>query len=155
MRNKLSKQEKLARKQYLKFNKKYTKQLIRIVKKDYGPWDNFLHSFFSVIVKHWQDYYKLGYNVWGKEIKDTPEYEEPNRPTRYEIACEMERLYNKWVEFRGCHIEYRDGIPTVVYDEKYILPDGTINIDLIGQDERALEKEFFDYYIEYSRDMWD
>ena len=29
------------------------------------------------------------------------------------------------------------------------------NIDLLNQDNRDLEKDFFDYYIKYSHDMWD
>lgn len=155
MRKKLTKQEKRDRKQYRKFNKKYKKELIKIVKKDYGPWYNSLQTFFCVVVKHWQDYYKLGYNVYGKEVKDTPEFGEPNHPTRYEIACEMERLYYEWTEFCGCDVERIDDTPTIVYDKKYVMPDGTINVELINQDYKALEKKFFDYYIKYRDRMYD
>lgn len=155
MKRKLTKQEKKDRKEYLKTCKKYKKELINIVKK-YGPWDNFLGAFFDVIVRHWKDYYKLGYNVWGVEIKDTPEYRDANRPTRYEIACEMERRYNEWENFTGCDaIDTGDGRWNIVYFDKYILPDGKIDFDLVLQDKLELKKKFFDYYMEYANDMWD
>jgi len=156
MRKKLTKQEKKDRKLYLKTFKKYKKELMEIVKKYYGPWDNFLGSFFEVIVQHWKDYYKLGYNVWGMEVKDTPEFDDPNRPTRYEIACELERRYKEWQDFSGMDlVQLEDGKWIAKYHERYLLPDGKINIDLLNQDNRDLEKNFFDYYIKYSHDMWD
>ena len=145
----MTREEKKKRKQYRKFNKKYKKELIEIVKKHYGPYDNFLGDFFDVIVQHWKDYYKLGYNVWGVEIKDTPEFNDPTHPTRYEIACELERRYNEWVNFNVFN-EHR---PTV--KEEFLLPDGKINHELVNQRWNELKKSFFDYYMQYSADMWD
>ena len=146
--NKLTKQEKKDRKQYLKTYKKYKKELMEIVKKHYGPWDNFLGAFFNVIVRHWKDYYKLGYNVQAVEIKDTPEFNKPNRPTRYEIACELERLYNRWNDFSGMDDNFQ-------YFEKYVKADGSIDINLLNADYRQCKKEFFEYYMEYGPDMLD
>ncbi len=136
------------REQYLAMNEKYKQELLDIVNEHYGPWDNFLGAFFDVIVRHWKDYYKLGYNVQGMEIKDTPEFNRPDRPTRYEIACEMERLYNRWNDFTGMddHLQYYD---------KYRKEDGSVDIDLINKDYLQYKKDFFDYYMEYAPDMWD
>ena len=148
--------ERQRKKQYKKDFKKAKKKLIEIVQKHYGPWDNFLGDFFEVIVQHWKDYYKLGYNVQGLEIKDTPEFNDPNRPTRYEIACEMERRYKEWQNFSGMDlVQLEDEKWMAKYHERYLLPDGKVNIDLLNQDNRDLEKNFFDYYMKYYLDMWD
>lgn len=150
-----NKEDRQNRRLYLKTNKKYKKELKKLFKQ-VAPWDNFIGMFFDIQVRWWKDYYKLGYNVWGMETKDTPEFEEPNRPTRYEIACEMERLYKEWQDFSGMDVvKLEDGEWEVKYHERYLLPDGKVNIDLLNQDNRDLEKNFFDYYIKYCHDMWD
>ena len=96
---KLSKDDKRRRKQYRKDYKNAIKLLHQAIDKKYGPWDNFLKIIFPIILDHWKKYYSLGYDVYAYEIKDTPEHKEPTRPTRYEIACELEKLYTEWVQF--------------------------------------------------------
>ncbi len=130
--SKLTKQEKKDRKQYLKTCKKYKKELMEIVKKHYGPWDNFLSNFFDVIVRHWKDYYELGYNVIALESE--------NRPTRLQIALQMKTLYDKYQDMSVSNFKRADGsIDTDAYEEAY---------------EKA-KREFFEYYMEYADDMWD
>jgi len=155
-RQKKTKEDKQKRRLYLKINKKYRKELKNLFKR-VAPWDNFLGMFFDIQVRWWKDYYKLGYNVWGMEIKDTPEFDDPNHPTRYEIACEMERLYREWQDFTGVDSvqQLEDGEWEVKYYERYLLPDGKLNVDLLNQDNRDLKKKFFDYYIKYSYVMCD
>ena len=144
MFNYLKKKEKQERKEYLRTCKKYKKELKELVKR-YGPYDNFLPCLFDIQVRHWIDYYTLGYNVWAIEVKDTPEFNKPDRPTRLEIAKELKRLYDEYDNF------------TVDYDaleEKY----GSINDEAaaeINTAYRAKRKAFFDYYAEYGQDMWD
>lgn len=141
----LTKDEKQKRKQYRKTCKQYKKELKDLVK-HYGPWDNFLSWLFDIQVKHWIDYYSLGYNVWGMEVKDTPEFNEPNRPTRLEIAKELKRLYDEYDNFFGS-----DDCKAIT--QKYnSLKQAAAEIDATY---KAKRKAFFDYYMEYAKDMWD
>lgn len=154
-RLKKTKEDKQKRKQYLKTNKKYKKELKNLFKQ-VAPWDNFIGWFFDIQVRWWKDYYKLGYNVQGLEIKDTPEFEEPNRPTRYEIACEMERLYREWQDFTGVgSVQLEDGKCVLKLLDKYVLPNDKIDWDLIHKDDEELKMKFFNYYSEWRKDMWD
>jgi hypothetical protein len=125
----LTKEERKKRKQYLKTCKAYKKELKEVVK-HYGPWDNFLPCFFKIQVEHWIDYYSLGYNVMAIEIKDTPEFEQPDRPTRLEIAKELKRLYDEWNDY---------------------ISSG----DNCIEERNVRKKAFFDYYMKYAQDMWD
>lgn len=127
----LTKDEKQKRKQYRKTCKRYKKELKDLVK-HYGPWDNFLPWLFDIQVKHWIDYYTLGYNVMALEIKDTPEFNQSERPTRLEIAQELKRLYDI---YHG-HIDYN-------------------TVEDYNKEYNARKKAFFDYYIEYAKDMRD
>ena len=92
----------------------------------------------------------MGYNVWRVEIKDAPEFNDPTHPTRYEIACELERRYNEWVDFNIFDEHRRTAVK-----EEFLLPDGKINYELANQIENELKKAFFEYYMQYSADMWD
>ncbi len=129
------------RKQYLKTCKKYNKELKKLFK-NYGPWDNYTDCFLDIQIRHWIDYYTLGYNVVAQEVKDTPEFNQPDRPTRLEIAKKLYELHNNYVDFK--------------YDkEDYLGDDGHLDVDKINEGYRKAKREFFDYYIKYADDMWD
>lgn len=151
--------EKEKKKQYKKDFKEAKKELINIIKKDYAPWDNFLGNFFLVIIDHWKKYYSLGYNVWGKEICDTPDADDPSHPTRYEIACELERRYKAWTDFSGVEeivSAANDLGYEVHYKKEFCGPDGkTLDVTLFNQEDKRLKQAFFDYYMRYAAEMWD
>ncbi len=139
MREKMSKQEKKDRKAYRKLNKKHMKALKNLLK-HYGPWDNFIGWFAKLQFQYWIDYYGLGYNVNAMEIKDTPEFNQPDRPTRLQIALQMKALYDKYQDM-------------TISDFKR--PDGSIDSDKYDEAYEKAKREFFEYYMEYADDMWD
>ncbi len=146
MFNFLKKRKNKDRREYFRTCKKYKKELKELVK-SYGPWDNFLPCLFDIQVRHWIDYYTLNYNVWAVEVKDTPEFNKPDRPTRLEIAKELKRLYDEYDNFLL-------NVDLGALKEKY----GSINKEASAEIEaeyRAKRKAFFDYYMEYAQDMWD
>lgn len=135
MSNKL---ERKNRKIYKRFNKKYIKELKQLLK-SYGPWDNFISSFAYIQFRHWIDYYTLGYNVVAMEVKDSPEFNQPNRPTRLQIALKMKALYDRYNDMS-------------VSD---FMKDGSIDMDKFNEANEKAKREFFEYYMKYSGDMWD
>lgn len=59
----------------------------------YCPWDfGYLFDMIMIIFKHWEEYYKFGYNTDGEERKDSGIPGTENIPTREEIA---RTLYEK------------------------------------------------------------
>lgn len=126
-------QEKQDRKQYLRTNKKYNKQLKKLLKQ-YGPWDNFIGEFVKIQIEHWVEYYSLGYNVMALETEGLP--------TRLQIALKLRDLYYNYVDF-DC------------FNDKYKLDDGTLDTEKIKKDYLKCKKAFFDYYFKYAPNMWD
>lgn len=116
--------DKKLRPQYKKDCKKHRKEFKKLVK-NMGPWDDFTESFLEEQIDWWIDYYTLGYNVWGMERCDCPEFECPDRPSRLQIALRLKELYNDW----------KDENDPKLWKEK--------------------EKAFWNYFIEYHNDMWD
>ena len=153
------KEERKKRKQYKKDFKKAKKAFIKIIKKDYGPWDNFLGEFFLVIVDHWKKYYSLGYNVMAMEVRDEPTLNDPDHPTRYEIACELERRYKAWKDFTSV----AEIVPAdndlgyeVIYKKGFCdAESAACNIRLVNEEENRLKQDFYSYYIKYIEEMWD
>ena len=128
-RIKISKKErkelKSKRKLYWKALKKCRKELV-VAGKNYCPWDfGYLFDFMLIIFKHWEEYYKLGYNTDGEERKDSGVPGTENIPTREEIA---RTLYKK--------LDVVDDVAD--YD-----------------DVRERMKDFADYFAEWVRYMWD
>jgi len=140
--NKITREEKLKRKQYNEMNKKYKKELKKLIK-EYYPYDNSIETFFDIQVRHWIDYYSLGYNVMAMETKDVPEFCKPNAPTRLEIAKKLKELYDNYDNFNPL-------------DAKFRSEDG-IHLDMLKIEDAyyKTKKELFDYYFKYGGEMWD
>jgi len=136
MSNKL---ERKSKKIYKRFNKKYMKELKQLLK-NYGPWDNYIDCFAYIQFKHWIDYYTLGYNVVAMEVKDTPEFNRPDRPTRLQIALKMKALYDRYSDMNLSDFKKEDG---------------SVDVDKFNEAYKKAKREFFEYYMEYADDMWD
>lgn len=129
---KLTKQEKLDRKQYFKTNKKYKKQ-IKQLSKNYGPWEyGFLEIFFEIMLNHWIDFYSLGYGVVCEESE--------NEPTRLEIATKMKKLLNDYQDF---HYTVKDGVMDVTDPDEY----------LKAKEEKR--RDLYNYVFDHIHVMWD
>lgn len=123
---KLTKEEKIARKKYLKNIRKTKKELINQAKR-YGPWDeNFLFEYMGIIFQSWIDYYSQSYNVWAEDDCKWNPYAK-DVPTRLEIAKELKRLYDEFYGYYG-------------FD---------------GNELREKEKALYDYMLKYIHYMWD
>lgn len=140
---------KKQRKLYQKMNKKYRKELSDLIKNHYGPWDNFVGEFFEIQAKHWVEYYELGFNVWGMEICNAPEFNDPERPTRKEIAQELLRRYHNWVDFLPDVEVYKEAYGQTEVDGK------PLYIHEMNREYNSRKRSFFDYYMKYAEDMWD
>lgn len=100
---KYTKEEKQAKKLYLKQLKKYRKQLIKLAK-DYDFFDWEAHAFepFMVALDGFQWYYNqtkdgaVGWNVWAQEL--------PDNPTRAEICNTIQSLYIDWKDADGIRL---------------------------------------------------
>lgn len=129
--------ERQKRKVYNKMNKKYYRELRDLIKR-YGPWDNYLWLFFKIQVRHWIEYYTLGYNVNCQEIKDDPKAHKPNHPTRLEIATELKRLFDEWDNFLSGEIDFEN-----------------FDIKEIDKEYKAKRSKFMNYLMKYQGEMWD
>lgn len=115
---KMSKVEKEKRRQYYKTCRTFKKRLYQNLK-GYGPWDyGWMLDTIKIMIEHWCEYYKLGYNVDAQEV-------EGGVPSRLEIAEKLRELYKnyedaqirveEWCKEEECLKEFFD------YLAKYIL----------------------------------
>lgn len=86
----------------MRFHKKNLKEIL----KQSGPWEwSWITDYIGEYLKWIRDYYKLGINVVGMEIKDTEEFNDPTHPTRLEIA---QKLVDAWEEAFGENAEFKN-----------------------------------------------
>jgi len=91
-----------AYQEMMKFHKKNLKEII----KQSGPWEwSWITDYIGEYLKWIRDYYELGINVVGMEIKDTKEFNDPTHPTRLEIA---QKLVDAWEEAFGEDADFKN-----------------------------------------------
>lgn len=144
--------EKTEKKLYKRQRRAARKELIRIAKNT-NPWDwGGITNFIIAHLKSMRDYYALGYNVWGVEVKDTPEFNQPTAPTRLEIC---EHLLTLWHEYTDdsklddfMHTHPRPWNTETNTQFKTLYAE-------VRQYQNSKHEEFWQYFVQYYQDLWD
>lgn len=99
-KNKEKAKNSISYQKMMKFHQKNLKEIL----KQSGPWEwSWITDYIGEYLKWIRDYYELGVNVIGMEIKDTEEFNDPTHPTRLEIA---QKLVDAWEEAFGENADF-------------------------------------------------
>lgn len=114
--------------EYTAMMEKHGKALMRIAA-DAVPWE-WSYSLDALVefLRWMRDYYKLGENVWGMELKDEDPKHFKNHPTRLESIEKTLAYYDKW---QGLEDEYIKVVRTGEL-KSHDNGDGTSTIDDLG-----------------------